>query len=103
MGLKPFEADLVHLDGYVRVTLRGELDFPAVRSDEAAKLAELSEIRRHRVVFDLSGLTFMDSAGIGLLLNIQSRHDGPIRLEGAQPVVRRIVEMNGLGEVFDLG
>jgi len=86
----------------MRVKLRGELDYAALTSDQAATLQEVSNIR-DRVVIDLSEVTFMDSGGISMLVLIARQHDQPLRLEGVQSVVRRMLEISGLAEVFDLG
>ncbi|MDP9333967.1 MAG: STAS domain-containing protein [Actinomycetota bacterium] len=98
----PFEVVLVHLDGYLRVKLRGEMDYPALISDQGATLQAVTH-SRERVVIDLSEVTFMDSSGIAILVNIGRQHDGPLRLEGVQSAVRKILEVSGLTELFDIG
>jgi len=64
-------------------------------------LREVTDIR-DRVVVDLSEVTFVDSAGIAMLVNIARQHDGPLRLEGVQLAVLRTLEVSGLTEIFDL-
>ncbi len=51
------------------------------------------------VIFDLSGLTFMDSTGIGLLIGRYKKlkqFNIPCFLTGATVVVERVIELAGL-------
>jgi anti-sigma B factor antagonist len=95
-----FTITLVHLDGYVRVRLEGDLDFDAT-TKHAASLREVTDLRT-RVVLDVGGVGFVDSSGLRFLVDLARRHDGPVRLEGVQPPVRRILEITGLDAVLDL-
>jgi anti-sigma B factor antagonist len=98
---EPFEIVVAHLDGYVRVKLRGDLDHQAtVEHDEA--LREVTDLR-DRVVLDLAELRFIDSSGIAFLVTVAHAHDGPVRLEHAPSQVRRVLAVTGLTEVFDFG
>ena len=56
-------------DGALRVTLRGEIDF--TNSTEIHKIITdaVSERRPAAVRVDLAGVTFMDSTGIGVLVD----------------------------------
>src|SRR5436190_11581863 len=75
---QPFEIVLAHLGGFVRVQLRGDLDFGAtVRYAEA--LREVTDLRE-RVVLDVAGIRFIDSAGLRFLTHLAGAHDGPLRL-----------------------
>ncbi len=51
--------------------------------------------RRRRLDLDLSGLAFMDSSGLALLLRVANRL-GPLRVFGASPLIRRVIEATGL-------
>jgi anti-anti-sigma factor len=96
-----FAISLVHLDGYVRVRLEGDLDFDAT-TKHAASLREVTDLRT-QVVLDVAGVRFVDSSGLRFLVDLARRHDGPVRLEGVQPPVRRVLEITGLDAVLDLG
>jgi anti-sigma B factor antagonist len=95
---EPFEIVLAHLDGYVRVKLRGDLDFQTA-SEHAEALQAVTDLRE-RVVVDLAELQFIDSAGLRFLVVLASMHDGPMRLENAPPAIARVVEMTGLAGMF---
>jgi len=83
----------------VVVRLAGEIDVQT-----AGQLREtLDELSRglHDVVLDMSGVEFMDSAGLGLLLSARKR--GRITLRGLSDRAVRLMQMTGLYEAFDLG
>lgn len=59
----------------------------------------LSENYINRIVFDFTHTTFMDSSGIGVLLNRYKQmaaSRGTVAYYGAGPQVRRILEMGGI-------
>lgn len=94
-----FTISLVHLDGYVRVRLEGDLDFDAT-TKHASSLREVTDLRT-QVVLDVAGVRFVDSSGLRFLVDLARRHDGPVRLEGVQAPVRRVLEITGLDAVLD--
>jgi anti-anti-sigma factor len=100
MSEDAFEIVLVHLDGYARVKLRGELDYQAVRRHREG-LEALAELRRN-VVIDLAEVTFIDSGGLAALVAITCGHEGPVRLEGLSLMARQLITMSGLDEVFEM-
>ena len=94
------EVVLAHLDGYARVTLRGDLDYETV-VQQREPLEALTELRRN-VVLDLSAVPFIDSGGLAALVAITREHEGPVKVEGLSPTHRRLFEMTGLDKVFEL-
>jgi anti-sigma B factor antagonist len=80
------------------VELRGELD--VANSDELRE--RLSAIRRthgERLVLDLTGLEFMDSHGLSVIINCYKAAvaaGGGLTLAAPRPVVRRTLEVTGL-------
>lgn len=58
------------------------------------------------LVIDLSEVTFLDSTGLSVLINALKRCQGAggrMRLESPRPHVRRVFEVTGLSDVFDVG
>ena len=56
-----------------------------------------------KVTFDLTGLTFMDSTGIGLLIGRYkklSRFNIPIFLKGANCQIEKILDLSGLYSIM---
>lgn len=89
-------------DGGVRVSLRGELDIASARQLEE-RFAALDEQAPTRVVIDLSGLMFIDSSGLRVLLlaDARAREQGYelVLLPGQEPV-QRVFEMTGALDVL---
>ncbi len=83
------------------IRLSGELDLASVESTKAG-VAPYLAASPQRVVFDLEGLTFMDSSGIALLVQI-SNDVGQVTLIHPSPIVHRVLEATGLLEHFGLG
>ena len=86
------------------VYLSGELDermAARVRSEIDA-LAEESRVRR--LVFDLSGLEFMDSSGIGLIIGRykrMARRGGSVAVTGPGRRIDRIFRMSGVYQLVE--
>jgi anti-sigma B factor antagonist len=58
-----------------------------------------------RVVIDLSGLRFIDSAGIHALLNGRSalaQNQGTLALASPQRIVARVLELTGIGQLIPI-
>jgi anti-sigma B factor antagonist len=69
------------------------------------KLAELRPPTVRSVVIDVSGLEFIDSTGLGLLLGAMRRlreAGGSLALAGAAGGVLRVLEITDLDKVFPL-
>jgi len=77
--------------GHIVVT--GDVDMSSAAAFRPVLLASTDPI-----VLDLSGVTFMDSAGVTLLL--QARTVRPVRIAAASPQVARLLELLGLTELL---
>lgn len=86
-------------DNTVTVTASGELDMTSA--------PDLINVLRHairaygpsRVDLDLTGVTFMDSTGLQVLVAANSDVGGGLRITGTSPAVHRLLELTGvLGE-----
>jgi anti-sigma B factor antagonist len=82
------------------VTLSGELDSSNAASLDAT-VAALTASRPERLIFDMSDLRFMDSAGIAVLIGAASKVDS-VRLRNPSRIVRRVVEVTGLTGVLPI-
>jgi anti-anti-sigma factor len=94
------EVVLTHVDAFVRVKLRGDLDY-GTTVQYAEALRAVTDIRK-RVVLDLAEVTFIDSVGLRFLVILALGHDGPMRLEHVSPSARAVLTPTGLGDVFEL-
>lgn len=92
----------MHLDpaGTQVVVLSGELD-----SSNAASLQEqvasIPSQPPRRLIFDLTGLRFMDSAGIAVLIGAVAKASS-VSLRNPSPIIRRVLEATGLSSVFSI-
>ncbi len=82
------------------IHLAGELDLASVEATKAG-IAQYLATKPVRVTFDLEKLTFMDSSGIALLVQI-SNEVGEVSLIRVSPIVHRVLEATGLLEHFGL-
>jgi len=80
------------------VSVAGELDVSTARALETA-VEEACNAQPNELLFDLSELRFMDSAGIAVLLGA-TRRVPTVRLREPSPAVRRVLEMTGLTTVL---
>ena len=93
-------------DGSAAVlTLAGDFDMHTVQS-VAQPVEELLQDPPHDLVVDLSGVDFIDSSGIALLVKVYGRvvreGDGTMRVDRTSPVARRLLEVCGLLETFGI-
>jgi anti-anti-sigma factor len=51
-------------------------------------------------VLDLSGLEFMDSSGVRVLIRCCSGRNEPLRVRGVQQGVRRILDITGVSNLL---
>jgi anti-anti-sigma factor len=95
---EPFELTS-KLDGdQLEIVLAGELDMAASFAFETAVDRELSGHGVRRLVFDLSAVPFIDSAGLGALLSLRQRardHGIQMTLADVSPQVGRVLELSG--------
>ena len=82
------------------IRLAGELDLASVESTKAG-IAPYLAGSPVLVTFDLEKLTFMDSSGIALLVQL-SNDIGKVSLIHVAPIVHRVLEATGLLEHFGL-
>jgi anti-sigma B factor antagonist len=80
------------------LVVSGELDSSNVASLEAT-IASIAAERPERLIFDLSGLRFMDSAGISLLIGAAAKVEA-VHLRDPSQAVRRVIELTGLTDIL---
>ena len=60
---------------------------------------------RYHLVIDMLGVTFVDSAGLGVLVGALKRvraHEGSIRLVCTEPEILKLFQVTGLTKVFPI-
>ncbi|MBD8608708.1 STAS domain-containing protein [Aeromicrobium sp. CFBP 8757] len=85
------------------VELSGDIDVETARTLRAHIVDRFDE-SPVRLVIDLSDVAFMDSSGLGALVSgwQLTRDAGRFRIAGANPIVRRVLSITGLEDVFAL-
>jgi anti-sigma B factor antagonist len=93
-----------HQEGpWTVITVAGELDVVGGPDLRQAIMAEV-RVGNHQLVLDLSGVDFIDSFGLGVVIGALKRVrilDGDLRLVVPEPRVRRVFEVCDLDRVFD--
>jgi anti-sigma B factor antagonist len=93
-------------DGRVTiVTVRGDLVIGDSEATFKKTITRLLEEGRVNLLVDLSGVTFLDSSGLGALvraLTNSQKDGGQTKLLRAGPQVRKLLEMTKLDSVFEL-
>lgn len=91
-------------DGKAILGLRGEIDVytaPRLKSG----LIDMVNEGNYDIVVDLSGVDFIDSSGLGVLVGGLKRvksHDGAISLVCSQENILKIFRITGLNKVFPI-
>ncbi|MCF7973048.1 MAG: MlaE family lipid ABC transporter permease subunit [Phycisphaerae bacterium] len=91
-------------DDSLHITLSGHLDIQRVQKEWDRVAAQLAEQNPHTVLIDASGLSYCDSAGIGLLLHIQAYQTSrqrTCRIQGLSQQSQRLLDLFDPG-TFDM-
>lgn len=96
--------ELTKRDGAAVVAVSGEVDVasaPRLREQIVSLVSEGVP----RIVCDLSGVEFLDSTGLGVLVGALKRcrtHGGELVLVCTQPSILKVFEITGLLQVFEI-
>ncbi|MBQ7171390.1 MAG: STAS domain-containing protein [Clostridia bacterium] len=95
----------VTLDGgTLTISPRGEIDHHSARSLRDRIDNEMYLNRPAILILDLSGVDFMDSSGLGLLLGRYQRASEigcDLKLAGCSARTKKILELSGADKLFD--
>jgi anti-sigma B factor antagonist len=91
-----------HLDpaGAQVVVLSGELDSSNADSLKE-RLALIAPQPTQQMIFDLTGLRFIDSAGIAVLIGAATKASR-VSIRNPSPIIRRVLMTTGLENVFSI-
>jgi anti-anti-sigma factor len=83
--------------------LAGEVDISIVPALRASLREQAERIPGHRVVFDCSAVTFIDSSGVAMMLDIEQATGKRVQLANLTPTCRRVFEVTGLSDrIYDI-
>jgi anti-sigma B factor antagonist len=91
-------------DGVPTLVLVGDFDLAAAE-DLRAALRSLGTAGSATPQLDLSGVTFLDSSGLGVLLDFQrdtAASNGAVVVLAPSPPCRRLLEITGVDTLFDI-
>ncbi len=94
-----------HSSGATVVTLRGRITLGSDTRQLSETVDELEQGSFTHVVFDLSGVDYVDSAGLGLLTRcaVAARNTGSaFHLAGVSPKVRNLLHVTRLERIMRL-
>ena len=89
----------------MKALISGEVDHHGAGEIMAALDREIDAVLPSRLELDLSGVTFMDSSGIAVLLRAHRRMgqlDGRLSVTGVPPQPRRVLDAAGIGRIISL-
>jgi anti-anti-sigma factor len=101
-AVEPFDVHVEQDTDATFVRLSGELDLNCRRQFEST-FQRLASVRGRKVVIDLSGLRFIDSSGLRMILEVesQSRRDGlDLAFIPAQGQVRQVLDITGVSSAL---
>ena len=87
------------------LAVHGQLDFDSAPNLRLALVEAIDENPEQRVVVDLEGVDFIDSAGLGVLVGGLKRarsYHGQLVLVATGRSVIRVLELTGLTRVFEI-
>ena len=88
----------------LHVKLSGELDHHSAEQTRNMLDTLLKDITVRDLTLDLSGVTFMDSAGLGVILGryrILSMRGGQLTVSGMSGAIDKIFRMSGVYAIVD--
>ncbi|MEV1176776.1 STAS domain-containing protein [Nonomuraea sp. NPDC049784] len=102
--MEPLHLTTSRRNGTLTVSVSGDLDIATteqLRGHLLRLLREAEDARRGQItlVIEMSGLTFIDAAGLGILVSVHNhaaRRHTPMRLTGVPPAMRRLLRITGL-------
>ena len=91
-------------DDLLTVYFNGELDeYSASKTRSILDKVISDNLNSSHVVFDLSGISFMDSTGVGLLIGRYKKlrqYNIPSYLSGANVATEKVIELAGLYSIM---
>jgi anti-sigma B factor antagonist len=99
-----FDVNVSERDACAVLAVTGELDVataPQLRQ-EAVRLTTAGHVH---LVIDLSGVDFLDSTGLGVIVGVLKRartHGGELAVAGAENHVRKVFEITRLSDVLPM-
>ena len=82
-----------------------EVDDNSVQKIRRRADYEIERYMPKRVIFDFNSVTFMDSAGIGMIIGrykMAANFGGTLEIVNVKPSIKRILEMSGIFKLVEI-
>lgn len=93
---------LILKESELTAVLSGEIDHHSAREIRNAIDEAASKVKPKLLVLDFSGVLFMDSSGIGLIMGrckLMQLWNGKVKIVNLQPKIEKIVNLAGLNQL----
>jgi anti-anti-sigma factor len=100
LGSPLLQISLEHLGDHTLMRLAGEVDIAT-----AYQLMEKLGQVKGDLSLDVGSVTFIDSTGLGIFVREHKRlaaQGSPLRISSLTPQIRRLLEISGLDQVFEI-
>jgi anti-sigma B factor antagonist len=91
-------------EGQTIVSVSGEIDvYTAPKLKE--KIFPISEKEEMNLIVDLSGVTYMDSTGLGVIVGVFKsvrKHNGILQLTGLSTRLSKLFRITGLADIMNI-
>ena len=95
--------EILHEKRSMTAVVSGEIDHHAAADIRITIDGELERATPEVLTFDMSGVTFMDSSGVGLVLGrarAMGQWGGKVRIKDPSARAEKILKMSGLGPLI---
>ena len=85
--------------------IKEEIDDCSVQKIRRRADYEIERYMPRKVIFDFDSVTFMDSAGIGLIIGrykVAKLFGGDVEIVNARPSVKKVLEMSGITRIIKI-
>ena len=92
-------------NGTAVAVLNGEIDHHSARSLRSEIDRFVITMQPERLAMDFTGITFMDSSGIALILNVNKRLGnigGRLRVEGGTKQPMKVIKASGIDRIISI-
>ena len=97
--------DILSENGTAVAVLKGEIDHHSAKSAREQLDSFIITMQPDVLAIDLSGISFMDSSGIGLIMGRQKlmkECGGSLEVRGPQPGIRRVLRLSGIERIVKI-
>ena len=94
--------EVKHENGIMTAVISGEIDHHTARAIREAIDSAAERIKPEHMRLDFSGVSFMDSSGIGLIMGryrLMQEMGGSLELLGASANIARMIKLAGLSRL----